>query len=485
MTASKRPSTTRNSLWILISNFSARFFTIVLIVLISRLLGPKVLGQYQLLLNFVFIFTFFTDMGLGQLIVREIGKDRQQAQEMFSHAFMLTLGSSVFFYVCLLIVFHFLNYSPSLEFLMAIAGLTVFSNSLTACLNGVFNGLEIMHIPALWGMFLRLAILSLSLLSILAGYRLSGLVVAMAVAGGLTLLGTIVSFKRLSFRFVTGISWPYLKDILVQLAPFAVLMSLTVIYQRIDIVILSKLSGDLATGYYVAAMRLLEAMMLIPVSIELALQPVIARHSVNSQEAMWHTYRLAVRYLLIIGLPMVIVATFSAGSIIMLLFGTEFEPAAKVLPIIAWAGFTVFIDIPALTILRISPYLWRFTSVVAVNTLFLIGLNFVLIPKYSFIGAGIACLVTKLVDLGAFTYYLRKTADGPLGLVQICRGPLLAGLGMMAVYQVKAYLPEVITIIIVLTVYVSLLRVFVESCEEDKAFVKKVKEKLKLFLPSE
>src|SRR5262249_54721194 len=83
------------------------------------------------------------------------------------------------------------------------------------------------------------------------------------------------------------------------------------LYDRLDVVLLSKLAGDFATGIYSAAYRPLSMVQLIPYGVSYSLLPALARPGSSADE----TRRLerAMGFLLSAALAMVLATLVYAG----------------------------------------------------------------------------------------------------------------------------------------------------------------------------
>ncbi|MEA1881174.1 MAG: oligosaccharide flippase family protein, partial [Candidatus Marinimicrobia bacterium] len=166
-----------------------------------------------------------------------------------------------------------------------------------------------------------------------------------------------------------------------------------------DILMLGVFTDATTVGLYHPAARtagLLQALLLSFISIY---APMMAQfHGEGDRKKMEDTYKLVSRWLLMCAIPISAVFIIFPGKVL-LLFGSEYLPSAKILVILTGATFIQAIFGAAGPTLGMSGY----TKLVLWNTIGAFGLNFglniYLIPKYGIIGAAIATL-TSLTAVG-------------------------------------------------------------------------------------
>jgi PST family polysaccharide transporter len=169
------------------------------------------------------------------------------------------------------------------------------------------------------------------------------------------------------------------------------------LYMKVDIVMLGKISGDRSAGIYSAATRLSEGFYFIPMIIASSIAPVLLRARARSPEqylqGLFRLYLLMVRMSLVIAVPLAVVSPL----LIELLFGSDFSESADVLRVHVWVAIAVFLGVASSQYLtneglqKLS--LYRTLIGLVINIL----LNLFLIPAYGAVGAAIATLVSYFI----------------------------------------------------------------------------------------
>ena len=129
----------------------------------------------------------------------------------------------------------------------------------------------------------------------------------------------------------------FIKLTLKEALPFAMMNIFIVVYFRIDTVMIAILRNDLELGWYSAAYRLLEGMILIPNMIMAPIYPVFSRLFISSIDSLMLLYKYVLKIMTIISLPITIVAMFLSEEIIRTFYGTAFANSTYALLILIWA----------------------------------------------------------------------------------------------------------------------------------------------------
>jgi O-antigen/teichoic acid export membrane protein len=185
------------------------------------------------------------------------------------------------------------------------------------------------------------------------------------------------------------------------------------VYTHVDTTMLGLMINDEVVAWYNAAFRLRFAMQFIGASIVKAVYPPLSRAYHESKEKFEALFQKTFKVMLLIGISLAVVVSLVAGKIIHLLYGGEYSEASGVLQIMVWALVLVFLNLLMAHTTRASDR-QRFTArVVAFAAFFNVGMNALLIPKYSYMGAAVATLATEGVTAVSHLYYLSKKLVKP------------------------------------------------------------------------
>jgi PST family polysaccharide transporter len=183
----------------------------------------------------------------------------------------------------------------------------------------------------------------------------------------------------------------------------------TLVYMKIDQVMLGDMIGDKEVGLYSAAARISELSYFIPVAIVSSVFPSIVEAKKKDEdlyyERIWKLFRLMTGISYSIAIPMTLLSKFIVST----LYGSDYAEAGTVLAIHIWAAIFIFLSVargPWILnegLMKISLYSTILGAILNVV------LNLFLIPLYSIIGAAIATLISYAFAGFLFNAFMRET----------------------------------------------------------------------------
>ncbi|MEJ2648980.1 MAG: flippase, partial [Sedimentisphaerales bacterium] len=169
---------------------------------------------------------------------------------------------------------------------------------------------------------------------------------------------------------------------------------LTMVYLRIDQVMLGNMVGSEELGNYSVAVQISEAWYFIPIVICSSVFPAIVEADAISEELfdahLQKLYGIMVRLAYGFALPV----AFFSREIIQLLFSSAYSKAGPLLAILAWTG--LFTGLGAARNNFIVARNWTRVNLlsIAMGSVMNILLNYALIPRYGAMGAVIATFIS-------------------------------------------------------------------------------------------
>jgi O-antigen/teichoic acid export membrane protein len=172
-------------------------------------------------------------------------------------------------------------------------------------------------------------------------------------------------------------------------------------------------NGEEVVGWYNSAYKWFNALQIVPSFFTLALFPIISREIKRSMDAARRMYTLSLKLMLLLALPIAASTTFLATILVAIVGGPEFLPqGALALQIVIWAipiGWLNSVTNYVLIALGLEGMQPRaFLVAVAFNII----ANLIFIPRFSFVAAGVTTVLSEVVLMAMFAYYLRKKMPG-------------------------------------------------------------------------
>jgi len=180
-------------------------------------------------------------------------------------------------------------------------------------------------------------------------------------------------------------------------ATFNIYPLITNIYDRIDIVILAVLAGNLAAGLYALPYRVLATLQVIPFALMAALMPVLVRRSPSKNDKQ-ACLKLAT-ILGVLAMFPTLLLWLLAKPLVPLVLGKSYAASAAILQVLIWAAIPMFINFGLNTFLlardKERVFLWTTATCAIAN----ITLNLILVPRYSYYAAAAVTIVTECLLL--------------------------------------------------------------------------------------
>lgn len=385
---------------------------LLITVWLARYLGPEQFGLLNYVTAFVALFSAVATMGLNGIVVRDLVKAPETANEILGTAFVMQfLGGVIAFSLAVFTINLLRPDNELLRLMVIIFGFVM-----------LFRGAEVVRYwfesqvqskYVVWvenSVFLLfvlikvvLILLHATLLDFAWAALAEGTVIAISMLGVYVWRGNTLMVWRANYLQAQKLlrdSWPLILSSLAIMA-----------YMRIDQIMIGQMLGDEAVGVYSAAVRISEVWYFIPVAIVASVFPSIIETKKHNETLyrlrLQKLYDLMVILSLIVAVPM----TFFSEWIVVILFGKEYQEAGLLLAINMWAGIFVSLGtasgkwflVENLSSLMFYRTLW--------GALINISMNFLLIPIYGSLGAAIATFVSYSIAGFWFDLFNIKTRD--------------------------------------------------------------------------
>ncbi|WP_298402996.1 flippase [uncultured Chloroflexus sp.] len=395
----------RNSIAGVIGQITLRFISFGYTIAIVRQLGDENFGEYSTALALIGILTILADLGMANYVVREVAKDRNAISKLFGNMIVLRLilGSAVFFINIL--AGYILGYNSTIIFYIALGSIGLFLYALYGPLDAILQGLERIDLSVQLTIINQVIIILIGSVLLWQGWGVVGVFIASYIA---TIIVTVIAWNKTTklTKLSINIDKKQWYALLLAGFPFAVTIFATMLSFKVDTVLLSLWRPSTEIGWYNAAYNLIFALISLSASFIGALVPSLSRHYQQDVQAVQQFFLQTVKILWIISLPISVGVTMESEKIVLLLYGSEYLNAARILHILIWV--LPILNITALcgsitTVLHLERATARINLI---NALFNITLNLLIIPHFGVIGAAITTVITEFVGFVQYTWLL-------------------------------------------------------------------------------
>jgi O-antigen/teichoic acid export membrane protein len=421
----------RNSVFLLVAQLVDRASSYLFILYLTRIMGAEVFGTYLTVTALVGMVGGLVDFGLYNLIVRDMARQRSAVAAYLSRVIPFRLGLASLAYGLLLGAARLMGYPAEILVLVGIAGLVMVLGVPGTLLSCGLDALEHMHRSALCGMLGRVLTVALGIAALAFGLGLRGVFIGSLAATGITWITLLTVGWGSGVRLGWVLDRPFLVTLARRSLPYAVI-AVGLIYLNLDFVLLSRFYGPQEVGLYGAARKPLEYLAFIPASVTGALLPAMAAEFSLSGERFWRRYSAAVYLLICLALPLAVIAILLRERLIVALFGQAFLPAAAAVPALALSLVIVFLLFPTSLVAFSAGLVREFLPTFTFNALAAIALQWLIIPRYGYVGASLSFLASSLIGCMTLLRFQRRSFGQLPPLGRMIVRPLVAS-GMMAV----------------------------------------------------
>ena len=391
----------KNTLALTIANLFSKLIAAIIGILLVRYLGTAGFGEYSAATALAMFFVAFTDLGFGQLIVREGSRNLESLSACLSNALLVrAVLSFAVFALMLIIASHLTSYRDILPLLL-ILGFCVFLGELH---NIFFRAFQASQEMVFTGIFQLVK-------SILAGTVIYLLIRSSsslyAIAWGQTIAVAFVTFfiivfivRKYSIRFKPKELLAAFKEAL----PFGLAGMLLLAYLQMPTILLSVLKSKAEVGLFSASFKMIATLYFVPQIISNVIYPILFKLGAEDLEKHQKTYTAMYRFSSSLGIPASLALFLLAEPIVYFLFGTEFGGAIGVLKAVSWLFALQCMSYPLADALTTADFQWHRTFMHMITLGLCLGFCLLLIPHYGALGAGLALLFAELISLCGFQF---------------------------------------------------------------------------------
>ncbi len=441
-----------------------------------RILGPENAGKQTFAIVLVTWFEILTNFGLNTLLTRDVARDRLHASRYLANTTSMRLGLCTI--ALPLVVLVSLGWRAAFglttDTIIAILlwFVSLFPSGVSAGLSAVFNAYEKMEYPAMISTLTTFLKVAGGTVVLLLGWGFVGLAGVSIVVSLLTMLILLVAVSRICCPLRLEFDRKLQKQMFVEAYPLMLNHLLATLFFKVDVTLLQAMKGNVAVGYYGAAYKPIDALTIIPSYFTMAVFPIMARFATSARDSLMRAYQVAVRFLLLLAVPIAITVFFAAEPLIYLLGGSGYLPDSM-MALRLLIGFLPFSFINGVTqYVLIALEQQRFlTKAFLIGFAFNLLANLIFIPRFSYQASAIIHIFAEVALMIPFYYGIRKHL-GSVPWLALTWQPVVAGAAMAAVLLVLRNGSLVWTLPLGLLVYAGLLVALGTFGEQERALLR-------------
>jgi len=384
----------KNTFWLFAGESLGRLIKLGLIVYAARELGAGGWGIFAYALSIASLLMIFSDMGIENLVAREISQKKYNHKMFISAAFLL---KSIILTISITLVIFVSPYisniteARGLFFIIAVIFFFDVIRNMGFAINRV---MEKMEREMMTKVTMNFVILGLGIVLISMNPSPLSLAIAYATGSATGALLILSCIRKNIIEFITKTNTEAVKLVLETALPFAVMALVGSIMGNTDIFMLGIWKAPEDIGLYAAAQRFFQFIIIVPSMIASASFPLMARLANKDNEKFKVVLEKTLEVFMLIGIPITFGGLILANQIIPLVFGQAYLEAIPVFQILM---IMLLVSFPLILLINSIFVYNQQKKLVAANIFGVIMnviLNFFLIPKFGITGAAVATLAS-------------------------------------------------------------------------------------------
>jgi len=398
----------KNTFWLSVSQIIARGIGFFYFIFLARFLGVADFGVYSFTIAFVYNFIPVADFGIDRLVLRDMAREPEKTTYFLRRLLPLRIILAAVAYILLIFFALVFGQSGKQILYLAIFGLALFPFSFSFLLISFLNSREEMKFLAGSNIFLILFTGVVGTFLVILKFPLTVLFFVYPMANFLLAGWFWLNSKKLNLPLGWVIDWVFWKKSLSQSWAFATILILAVFYLRLSVIMLNLIKGSIATGLYNSAFKFVEAAILIPQSLTLALFPLSSKLIISDKTKLKKIYLKALVILFLLSIPITLIFLFAPQLLVKTVYGSNYLGAVPVFMILGLSFVFFFSNALAGNIIQNSDKFKRFLPWAVANFLVALILCLILIPRYSIVGAAWAVIGGEIFGLVINNWFVWK-----------------------------------------------------------------------------
>ncbi|MDB4940081.1 MAG: hypothetical protein JWO40_506 [Candidatus Doudnabacteria bacterium] len=402
-----------------------------------RYLGTYISGQHQFVLSFVMLFSVVVDFGIQQLVIKKVSEDNSLAKKYLGNFFAVEFVLALMLWAIMIAIAFSVGYEPGVRNAIILAGFGMFLNAITIPHTSILSAHQDMEVIA--GVnFLDSAVnVGVMFAAILTHHYVVFLVLVQVFNG----LIHILIYNRLIKKYVPkpellshlrNLDLDLVKKMFVAALPFGALVGFSIIYNKIDIIIIREMRGYAETGLYAAAYKFVDFLAFLPAVVSSALYPYYSSEiKAGNLEAVKNSLQNYTRLMLAVAVPISVGGFILAKKLIVVVGGVQFVNGYVALQILVFASGILF-TYAAVNSLMVNQLTRLAVKITFVNIFINIIGNLIFVPIFGFKAAAAMTVVSELTQ-ASFYFYFVQTRITKFNIFRYMLQPLVAAAIMSAV----------------------------------------------------
>lgn len=370
---------------------------------VQNQVGAASYGVYFAVFNFSFLLTILLDFGITNFNNKNIAQNNHLLTKHFSGLFILKLFLAVIYIIVVVVIGLLIGYDTRLMKLLLIQGFNMFLLYFIHYSRSNLAGLHLFKTDAIVSVMDRTLLIGICTILLFSGVLkepdgIMYFIYAQTLSYSITAITAFLIILNKTHSFQLKWNWAFSLMILKKSLPFAILTLLMSFYNRIDTVMIERILpqgvGDVQSGIYAQAFRLLDAANMIAFLSAGMLLPIFSR-MLKHKESVEPLVKLISTLLLTLAIVVGISCVFYNYELMELLYAAHAKESAKIFSLLMLSFVAISTTYIFGTLLTANGNLKQLNIMAASGMVLNITLNFVLIRQFEAFGSAISSMITQ------------------------------------------------------------------------------------------
>lgn len=414
---SKKRVIIRNIFSLSAANVMTKILNALAGIVLARYFSLNDYGAYQTAFAYVAMFCVISDLGIGQLIVRDGSRNKEGFEDLSNNALMLEFILSLVTFLLMLVCMLFTSYtSLTILFVVLLSiGQLLIESTFTPVYTSVFQVYDKLDVSAV--ITILYSVITACMIFIFAYFKFSAtmFILIFPITSVIFLIARVVLTKNYyKVRIVCNLK--KIKYIIIESIPYGVSSVSSYIYLQSGTVILSLMMAEKYTGLFSAAFKLILITYTIPGVIYISLMNHMFSFDSSNKEIFEKYFNSLLKLLLPIGLFISFNFFYFSKDIIIFLYKLKFEQSIAAFKYLSVLIVLEFINYPPASLLTFTDKQKTKSIIQCVIAVLNIIFNVLFIKMFGMLGVVYAIILTDTLKnmlwyIFAYKYGYKINAD--------------------------------------------------------------------------
>ena len=315
----------KNMGWLLISQIIISICGFIWTILMARYLGVEDYGIFGFAVSLTGILCILFDLGIGIHSVRHIATNYESAPKYLGNAIPLKGVFSICGFIIIFFVLIIMKCNEVTIIVTLLFAIEQIIKKFVELMNATFQAFEEGKYQGILDTLMNILLFIFIMIAIYCDLGLYGIAFAYIISNILALIYGYYILNKYITKHNYEFDRTFCKNITIAAIPFAATAILSSIYYSIDMIMLTNMVGNYATGIYNATYKLISVLTLFYGVYTAVIFPVMSKFFKNDEKMLLISYEKSIKYLMMAIIPIAIGTMFYSSDIIHLIYGHKYD----------------------------------------------------------------------------------------------------------------------------------------------------------------